>query len=180
MGGPDASSYVDSLKQFRVRCDNYSVDVRLRLKDDKGRVREFQLWLQPLVHEIVPEDTVPRLKGREEKRRLEVKLFKRDKDRKWAGDLVTGTSKEPTKEVDEGKGYGTKPKVAPKGTALNPLTPEELAKLPRPSDTGCDNRPSEWRSKGTEPIAEPQPEPQPTAVAPPSASTPTGEAGLEE
>merc|ERR1712125_267081 len=124
----------DSLKQFRVRCDNDSVDVRLRLKDDKGRVREFQLWLQPLVHEIIPEDTVPRLKGREGKRRLEVKLFKRDKDRKWMGDLVTGTPKDAREACEAAAKESAK--IAPKGSALNPLTPEDLAKLPRPSDAG--------------------------------------------
>jgi len=33
-----------------------------------------------------------------------------------------------------------------KGTQLNPLTPEELARLPRPSGAGGDNRPSGWQS----------------------------------
>ena len=44
--------------------------------------------LDPLCHEIVPEDTVPRLRGKESRRRLEVRLFKRNKDQKWFGDLV--------------------------------------------------------------------------------------------
>jgi hypothetical protein len=177
---PDVSSMVDSLKQFRVHCDIDSVDVRLRLKDCRSRVREFQLWLQPLAHEIIPEDTVPRLKGREGKRRLEIKLFKRDKDRKWVGDLVTGTPKELAKDAEAGTTTGAK--VTPKGTALNPLTPEELAQLPRPAGAGCDNKPSAWRFKDAAAVAEP-PRMQSLAAAPPLAvtlSTATGEAGLEE
>lgn len=45
--------------------------------------------MDPLCHEIVPEDTVPRLRGKESRRRLEVRLFKRNKDQKWFGDLVS-------------------------------------------------------------------------------------------
>merc|ERR1711957_134649 len=120
---------------------------------DGGPIREFRLFLEPLAHEIVPEDTVPKLKGREGKRRLEVKLFKRDKTKSWFGDLVRS---EVTKAIKKGgeaasrivNGGANKPAAAKsvpaprKGTALNPLTPEEMAKLPSPSGSAGDNRPS--------------------------------------
>merc|ERR1711939_1012983 len=88
--GEEASSAVDSLSQFRVMCENDQVDIRVRLQRENGSICQFQLFLKPLAHEIIPEDTVPRLKGREGKRRLEVKLFKRDKQTGWSGDLVKG------------------------------------------------------------------------------------------
>ena len=36
---------------------------------------------------------------------------------------------------------------APKGSLLNPLTPEEIAKLPKPGTTTNDNRPSSFTSE---------------------------------
>merc|ERR1712107_283562 len=75
-----------------------------------------------LVHEIVPEDTVPKLKGKEAKRRLEVKLFKRDKKTTWYGDIV--------KPGPISKPKTTAPAVT--NTLLNPLSEEEFAKLPTP------------------------------------------------
>lgn len=79
--GEAASALTSSLWQFRVHCTKDSVDVILRLRIG-GKIWEFKLLLQPLAREIVPEDTVPKLKGRESKRRLEVKLFKRDKQQR--------------------------------------------------------------------------------------------------
>lgn len=122
--GEEASSSVHSLKQFRVNCKDDRVDVCVRLRPEKGHILQFQLLLQPLVHEIIPEDTVPRLKGREGKRRLEVKLFKRDKKMEWRGDLVKSEGKPKAAKVVE---------TSRLGSQLHPLTAEELAALPRPS-----------------------------------------------
>lgn len=136
--GEAASALISSLRQFRVHCTKDSVDASLRLRlGDK--VWQFQLLLQPLAREIVPEDTVPRLKGRESKRRLEIKLFKRDKQQRWSGDLVA--------DGGRGKAIETKaqePEQPQKGSLLNPLTAEELARLPRPGGDSGSNRPSGW------------------------------------
>ncbi|CAK9031117.1 Hypothetical protein SCF082_LOCUS19504 [Durusdinium trenchii] len=132
----NASTAVTSLRQFRVTCQEKSVEIQLRLRAPAsgGKVKHFLLMLDPLSHEIIPEDTVPRLRGKESKRRLEVKLFKRNKEQKWFGDLVADAPapKERAK------------KVAAKGSLLNPLTPEEIARLPKPGTTCSDNRPSQW------------------------------------
>lgn len=150
--GDEASTLVDSLRQFKVTCTAESVTIRLRIRCPPTRkgytVRELKMHLEPLALEIVPEDTVPRLKGREGKRRLEVKLFKRKADQKWFGDFVKSGEK-PKKaegESDAAKKAPTVAAAAPKGSQLNPLTPEELARLPRPSGGNCDNRPSSWVS----------------------------------
>mmetsp|Transcript_25451 Transcript_25451/g.70975 ORF Transcript_25451/g.70975 Transcript_25451/m.70975 type:complete len:451 (+) Transcript_25451:74-1426(+) len=175
--GDEASCLVDSLRQFRVTCQDRSVDIRVRFRQD-GRARELRLHLNPLAQEIVPEDTVPRLRGREAKRRLEVKLFKRDKQRPWHGDLVG--SEAPTKAPAEA-GKKTAAAMAPpppRGTQLNPLSPEELARLPRPSGDLVDNRPSAWqtlapaRAETTETQAESESEPRPAAAPAATAAAP--------
>eukprot|EP00933_Yihiella_yeosuensis_P044790 TRINITY_DN40063_c0_g1_i1.p1 TRINITY_DN40063_c0_g1~~TRINITY_DN40063_c0_g1_i1.p1 ORF type:complete len:560 (+),score=134.30 TRINITY_DN40063_c0_g1_i1:75-1682(+) len=136
--GTEASAAVESLRQFKVTCKEKSVDIQLRLRRSDGRLCHFRLLLDPLSREIVPEDTVPRLRGKEGKRRLEIKLFKREKGQKWIGDLVAA----------ETAASKTKPKAdsgPAKGSILNPLTPEEIAALPKPSDSGGFNRPSSWQ-----------------------------------
>jgi len=140
--GNDASAAVTSLRQFRVNCQEKSVEiqVRLRMPDADGRLMHFILRLDPLCHEIVPEDTVPRLRGKESRRRLEVRLFKRNKDQKWFGDLVSEVKAEKNDKP-------RKAAFAPKGSLLNPLTPEEIAKLPKPGTTTNDNRPSSFTSE---------------------------------
>lgn len=141
--GDDASAAVTSLRQFRVTCQEKAVEIQLRLRspDANGRVMHFILRLDPLSREIIPEDTVPRLRGKETKRRLEVKLFKREKDQKWFGDLVAELPK-PEKNEKHRK------VAAPKGSLLNPLSPEEIAKLPKPGTTSSDNRPSSFAPEG--------------------------------
>jgi len=179
--GEEASSAVDSLKQFRVKCEAEQVDVRCRLQREDGKVYEFQLLLQPMINEIVPEDTVPRLKGREGKRRLEVKLFKRDKKVSWNHDLVKSNSyvdKDELKEAKKAKAKAEAAAQAPAaakapvartvGTMLNPLTAAELAALPRPNTTGNDNRPSSWAGSGPVLLKKEEPKPQ---TAPSVAST---------
>jgi len=136
--GDEASELIDSLKQFKVGCDEQALDIKVRLRR-AGQAIEFQLLLSPLSYEVVPEDTVPKLKGREGKRRLEVKLFKRDKTKKWYNDIVKDQRAE--RKAENGKNGAAKAKG---GTQLNPLTPEELAKLPKPSEIGSDNRPSSY------------------------------------
>eukprot|EP00438_Fugacium_kawagutii_P027925 Skav208932 [mRNA] locus=scaffold875:1980:9429:+ [translate_table: standard] len=142
----DEGPTVTSLRQFRVNCEEKSVEIQLRLRipDANGRVMHFILRLDPLCNEIIPEDTVPRLRGKESKKRLEVKLFKREKDRKWFGDLVAELPKAEKQR---------KPATAPKGSLLNPLTPEEIAKLPKPGTTANDNRPSSFapEARGSSP-----------------------------
>jgi len=161
--GEEASSSVHSLKQFRVNCKEDRVDVCVRLRPEEGHIFQFQLLLQPLVHEIIPEDTVPRLKGREGKRRLEVKLFKRDKKIEWRGDLVKSEGKPKAAKVVE---------TARLGSQLNPLNAEELARLPRPSTTGSDNRPSSWQAGPVLLHREEVPSPSPySALAAPLASS---------
>ena len=79
---------MSSLRQFKVRCEEKCLEIQLRLRSEK--LWHFVLKLEPLCHEIIPEDTVPRLRGKDAKRRLEasrlhnchvlvakVKLFKR-------------------------------------------------------------------------------------------------------
>lgn len=136
------------------------MDVRLRLRLGQ-KVVQLRLFLQPLAREIIPEDTVPRLRGRESRRRLEVRLFKRDKQHRWL-DLVPGgvAARRPpaTSGAVAASGSAAPPRTAaaqaeaPKGTLLNPLSPEELARLPQPSGGTGDNRPSTWRgpSNGTD------------------------------
>jgi len=145
--GQEASLVVDSLRQFRVHCEPRSADVKLRLGRETGEVWQFQLMLNPLVKEIVPEDTVPRLRGRPSQRRLEVRFFKRDKQEKWYGDLVSKDAKTPKKGGD-----GRKPE---EGTLLNPLPAEEIARLPVPSAGSiAENRPSGWQQQ--EQLQQPQ------------------------
>jgi hypothetical protein len=139
--GTEASTAVDALQQFKVNCEADSVDIRVRLQRQDGKIWQFQLFLQPLVWEIIPEDTVPRLKGREGKRRLEVKLFKLDKQQKWLGDLVKSSTK-PKPGADAEKSKTREPQ---KGSQWNPLSADELANLPRPSGSNADNRPSSWQ-----------------------------------
>jgi len=136
--GADASSLVTSLKQFKVNCEEKSLEVLLRLQLEEQLI-EYALNLNPLAYEIVPEDTVPRLRGKPDRRRLEVRLFKRDKDVAWRGDL--GTHAKSSRASAEQKG-----KASTKGTLLQPLSPEELAALPRPTTSGAggENRPSSW------------------------------------
>eukprot|EP00930_Biecheleria_cincta_P047863 TRINITY_DN33258_c0_g1_i1.p1 TRINITY_DN33258_c0_g1~~TRINITY_DN33258_c0_g1_i1.p1 ORF type:complete len:515 (+),score=115.99 TRINITY_DN33258_c0_g1_i1:34-1578(+) len=134
--GEEASAVVECLQQFKVKCKDTSVDIQLRFRRRSGAICHCRLLLDPLAKEIVPEDTVPKLRGKDTKRRLEVKLFKRDKQQKWYGDLVTD------KKVKPAEGSKQKTPAPAKGSILNPLTPEELAALPRPSDTQGDNRPS--------------------------------------
>jgi hypothetical protein len=156
--GEEASAAVISLRQFRVRCETFSVDVQLRLRHSDGKIWHFHLVLEPLAREIVPEDTVPRLKGKEGKRRLEVKLFKRDKQQAWYGDIVaekrSGDNDPPPAAAvgKKQKGSSLAPAQPEKGTLLNPLTPEELARLPSPSGDNRDNRPSAFY--GSPPVAE--------------------------
>eukprot|EP00441_Pelagodinium_beii_P016230 CAMPEP_0197655602 /NCGR_PEP_ID=MMETSP1338-20131121/39553_1 /TAXON_ID=43686 ORGANISM="Pelagodinium beii, Strain RCC1491" /NCGR_SAMPLE_ID=MMETSP1338 /ASSEMBLY_ACC=CAM_ASM_000754 /LENGTH=499 /DNA_ID=CAMNT_0043231279 /DNA_START=38 /DNA_END=1537 /DNA_ORIENTATION=- len=138
--GEEASAAVDSLRQFRVKCEETSVDIQLRLRRKDGRVVHFRLLLSPIQKDIVPEDTVPKLRGKESKRRLEIKLFKREKKDTWYGDLVKGEVAKTTKKPE--------PPSAPKGSLLNPLTAEELAALPKPSDSRGDNRPSSFGGRG--------------------------------
>jgi len=140
--GEEGSAVVQSLQQFRVHCNSDSVDIKLRLERKDSEVWEFCLHLAPLVYEIIPEDTVPRLRGREGKRRLEVKLFKKDKKITWRGDLVS--SKAPA--VKSTPATAKASAAESKGTALNPLSAEELASLPRPSGGTGDNRPSAWQA----------------------------------
>lgn len=137
--GAEASAAVESLRQFKVSCEEKSVDIQLRLRRADGRLWHFRLLLEPLTREIVPEDTVPRLRGKDAKRRLEVKLFKRDKSQKWYGDLVSDGVAKP-KDAKPNSASG----AMPKGSLLNPLTPEELAALPKPFGGNSDNRPSTW------------------------------------
>jgi len=148
--GEEASASVESLRQFKVECKEKSVDIQLRLRRCDGRVIHFRLQLDPLAKEIVPEDTVPKLRGKESKRRLEVKLFKRDKDMKWYGDLVSDRAKTPQYPEPAAKGKTSSEPAKPaaaKGSLLNPLTAEELARLPKPGESVCDNRPSSWRNE---------------------------------
>jgi len=142
--GEEASAVVESLQQFKVNCQDKSVDIQLRFRRRSGAICQCRLLLDPLAKEIVPEDTVPKLRGKDTKRRLEVKLFKRDKQERWYGDLVTDKKVKPA-EVSKQKA----PAPA-KGSILNPLTPEELAALPRPSDTQGDNRPSSFNQPPTQ------------------------------
>merc|ERR1712039_414110 len=77
--GTEGSEAVQSLQQFRVKCGVTSIDVQLRLKHpSSGKIIHFQLLLDPIVKEIVPEDTVPRIHGKDSKRRLELMLFKKN------------------------------------------------------------------------------------------------------
>jgi hypothetical protein len=142
--GEEASKIVDNLSHFRVTCESDCVDVRVRVQRENGSICQYQLLLQPLAHDIIPEDTVPRLKGREAKRRLEVKLFKRDKQIGWTGDFVKFSGK--PKASDKSTGSHSKPADSTKGTMLNPLSTEELANLPRPFTGSGDNRPSLWQT----------------------------------
>jgi len=159
--GEDASACVESLQQFRVHCESRLVDVQLRLRH-KGKVCHFRLLLDNLIREIVPEDSVPKLKGRPGKRRLEIMLFKAEKDASWTGDLV-GRGKVPEPLDFDKKKKTAKPAViaaqeAPKGSVLNPLTPEELARLPRPGGGASDNRPSSWQQQAQTSAPSPAPE----------------------
>ncbi|CAE7235075.1 unnamed protein product [Symbiodinium sp. CCMP2592] len=164
--GTEASESVTSLRQFRVNCQEKALQIDLRLRRADGRVSQYRLPLEPLAHEIIPEDTVPKLRGKEGKRRLEVKLFKREKDRRWYGDLVCGTP--PV--APQTKTAAPASKEPAKGTILNPLTAEEIAKLPKPGDSAGYNRPSSFRANEVEAIAgsscpapeQPAPEPEPT------------------
>merc|ERR1711933_154331 len=47
--GEHASLLVDSLKQFRVSCEDKKVDIRLRIRHQNKKVQEFRLLLEPLV-----------------------------------------------------------------------------------------------------------------------------------
>jgi len=156
--GAEASEAVQALQQFRVKCEPDSVDVQLRLRRLDGKVWHFHLVMSPLCKEIVPEDTVPRLRGKEGRRRLEIKLFKRDKDKTWYGDIVGEPKKPEAKKVKAAEAAA----AAAKGTLMNPLTPEELARLPTPGGGTCDNRPSTWqqdsRVAGTSALARTAPE----------------------
>jgi len=150
--GPEASTLVQTMRQFRVNCEANSLDIQLRVQRPTGEVMQFQLLLAPLKKEIIPEDTVPKLRGKETKRRLEVKLFKREKQQPWYGDLVADGPRQIKAEPSVAKGGDRSSKARPaaavkeKGTMANPLTPEELARLPKPQQVGDDNRPSNWHA----------------------------------
>merc|ERR1712039_148961 len=121
--GTQGSDAVESLQQFRVICEKDSIDIQLRLQHPvTGKICHFQLWLHPLAKNIVPEDTVPKLRGKESKRRLELMLFKEDKQDKWFGNLVS-----------EAKARRESSNASAKGSLLNPLSAEELARLPTPA-----------------------------------------------
>eukprot|EP00929_Paragymnodinium_shiwhaense_P009712 TRINITY_DN11398_c0_g1_i1.p1 TRINITY_DN11398_c0_g1~~TRINITY_DN11398_c0_g1_i1.p1 ORF type:complete len:508 (+),score=122.49 TRINITY_DN11398_c0_g1_i1:91-1524(+) len=178
--GDEASAMVDSLRQFKVTCEAEALTIRLRIRcppTKKGHtVREFRMHLEPLTQEIVPEDTVPRLKGREGKRRLEVKLFKRDASRAWLGEFVkAGVKTLKAEDTASSKVGKSAVSSAPKGSQLNPLTPEELARLPRPSAGNCDNRPSAWRHDAS-PAQDPPKSAEPAVIAAPQEAP----ASLEE
>lgn len=145
--GEEASNAVESLSQFRVKCEEQSVDVCVRLKRQNGSIWQFRLLLDPLVNEIIPEDTVPKLKGRDGKRRLEVKLFKRDKKVEWRNDLVKTNAKAKSETKPAGN---PKAPAKPEPTMLNPLSADEIAKLPRPGGAKTDNRPSSWQAASRE------------------------------
>lgn len=141
LAGTEGSDAVESLHQFRVKCEKDVIDVQLRLQHPvSGKVLHFHLLLEPLAKEIVPEDTVPRLRGKDCKRRLELRLFKLNKKEQWVGDLVSLAK--PRRDDNSGP---------TKGTLLNPLSAEELARLPRPSGATDDNRPSSWHKEGAVP-----------------------------
>lgn len=146
--GAEASNAVISLAQFRVNCESECLNVCLRLQRENGNVCQFQLLLQPLAHEVIPEDTVPRLKGKDGKRRLEVKMFKRDKKQSWSHDLVR---KQEPKVKGNARASATQAKAdeAPLDSMLNPMSAEQLAKLPRPFCGSGDNRPSSWQEGPT-------------------------------
>merc|ERR1712137_891653 len=118
---------------------------------------------------IIPEDTVPKLRGKEGRRRLEVRLFKLDKQINWYGDIVgkpVRREKPPSADAV---------KAAARGTALNPLTAEEIAALPTPGSTAQAARPaaagaSERVSRG----------PETTSVLNPAASQDDAAPALDE
>jgi len=114
---------------------------------------------------------------------VQVRLFKRDKQEKWFGDLVAEGLSQKKRAAEAAKSkQGPVAKTAPeanaeKGTLLNPLSAEELARLPRPSGgASADNRPSSWRQAGSQleqvpapavaPAAAPVPEARPRAAEP--------------
>lgn len=148
--GPEVAERVRSMRQCRVSCTKESCTLRIRWWLQEGeegtyavaRVAERLLVLDPLSREIIPEDTVTKLKGAESKRRLEVLLFKRDKKAKWWGSIVDEAKKKtlptaPGAEVEASK------KKESMATLEDPLTEEELARLPKPGGTvGLDNRPA--------------------------------------
>lgn len=159
----DAVGAVASLQQFRVSCKDRIVDIGLRLRRANGCLCHYQLRLDPLTKEIVPEDTVPKLRGSEGKRRLEVKLFKKEKDMPWGG-LVTEKPKAkakasaPAPSPSAGVKAPKAPPKAARGTALNPLTAAELAALPTPGGGNAgDNRPSAFVSPNAERTTELRP-----------------------
>lgn len=145
--GQEASKAVTSLRQFKINCQEDKCNVLLRLQHD-DRVKEFRILLYPLSREIIPEDTVPKLRGKPEKRRLEVKLFKKDKKITWHG--LTDDSESGKKKMLAELGKDTKEKAPDVGTHMNPLTEEEIAALPKPSDARSPavNRPSGWNKSG--------------------------------
>eukprot|EP00746_Dinoflagellata_sp_MGD_P164177 gnl/MRDRNA2_/MRDRNA2_92660_c0_seq1.p1 gnl/MRDRNA2_/MRDRNA2_92660_c0~~gnl/MRDRNA2_/MRDRNA2_92660_c0_seq1.p1 ORF type:complete len:538 (-),score=123.29 gnl/MRDRNA2_/MRDRNA2_92660_c0_seq1:98-1711(-) len=180
--GTSASEAVSSLRQFRVTCEEDKCDVLLRLESD-GCVKEFRLLLYPLSHEIIPEDTVPKLRGKPEKRRLEVKLFKKEKKITWRG--LTDETESGKKKLAKELGKDTREKVPEKATHMNPLTEEEIASLPKPSDVRAPsaNRPSGWSKSGgyadeerqpvtSQPKATPQQQKQPVVSQPKATSQP--------
>lgn len=140
--GPEASAAVTSLRQFKIECENDKCDVKLRLKH-QGCIWEFRLLLLPLYEEIIPEDTVPKLKGKPEKRRLEVKLFKKDKKRSWY--KLLNETEEGKRRLAQEVNKGVKEAETQKATQFNPLSAEELAALPVPGGNAT-NRPRNVQS----------------------------------
>lgn len=98
--------------------------------------------MYPLFEEIIPEDTVPKLRGKESKRRLEVKLFKKEKKYGWSS--LINDSADGRRKLAMELAKDTEHKGPAKGTHLNPLSEEELAALPKPSAENAANRPSFW------------------------------------
>merc|ERR1712032_1279642 len=81
----------------------------------------------------------------------------RDKKKEWYSDLVKSSapsSKSKTATSDS------------KGTLLDPLTAEEMAKLPTPHGKGGENRPSVWGAAAPGGLQQPdRPRPIPMANA---------------
>lgn len=193
--GSVASEAISSLRQFKVVCEKEKCDVRLRLTHE-GRVLEFRLLLYPLFEEIVPEDTVPKLRGKESKRRLEVKLFKKEKKYSWRD--LTNDTEDGRRKLALELAKDAKQKGPVKGTHLNPLSEEELASLPKPGTERDCNRPSGWAEPQPQPTSKPlQPtgsgyaaaqtaaQPQkleqpPAAISVPATQRPPWVAGVEE
>lgn len=131
--GEAASATVHSSDQIRVDCTADSVKLRLRLHHE-GRVWEFRLLLHPLALEIIPEDTTLRLRGAAGRRRLELLLVFRDKDRLWYGELLSDKVRPLPKAAVAAERPGP-PAAAP---AASPTAGPPRAQEPRAVPEPCD------------------------------------------